>query len=268
MTAPSTAVEMRLRYAGRCAACGTGHGAGASALYDRASRSVFCLVCTFEPVEPGVAGASARRENGRRRNARESRIREAHPKIGGFILAVTDDPQSTRAWATGAQGEERVGALLDSIASSTIRVLHDRRIPGSRANIDHIVVCASGVWVIDAKKYQGRPERRVEGGLLSAREEKLVVGGRNHTKLVDGVHKQIDHVVDALDVPGLDRMPVRGMLCFVGADWPLFGGSFVVDEIQVLWPGRMQKLVAQSGELNEGDIDRAYRALASTFLPA
>ena len=35
-------------------------------------------------------------------------------------------------------------------------MLHDRRIPGTRANIDHIAVASSAVWVIDAKRYNGK----------------------------------------------------------------------------------------------------------------
>ena len=48
-------------------------------------------------------GASAQREYERRKNKRESKIREAHPRIGGLIIALSDDPQSTTAWATGAR---------------------------------------------------------------------------------------------------------------------------------------------------------------------
>ncbi len=94
---------------------------------------------------------------------------------------MTDEPQRATAWATGAEGEERVGARLDRLVSESVRVLHDRRIPGSRANIDHLVVAPSGVHVIDSKKYQGRPERRAEGGLFRPRVERLVVGGRDRT---------------------------------------------------------------------------------------
>ncbi len=56
-----------------------------------------------------------------------------------------------------------MGARLDGLASESIRVMHDRRIPRSKANIDHIVVTPGGVWVIDTKRYVGRaPEKRVE----------------------------------------------------------------------------------------------------------
>src|SRR5699024_9308893 len=100
--------------------------------------------------------------------------------------------------------------------SDSIVVLHDRRIPGSRANIDHIVVTAGGVWVIDAKRYRGRPALRVEGGLIRPRVEKLMVGRRDCTKLVDGALKQV-----ALVRQALEGVPVTGALCFVEADWPL-----------------------------------------------
>ena len=41
--------------------------------------------------------------------------------------------------------------------------LHDRRVPGTRGNIDHIVVGPAGVFVIDAKNYQGKIEVRNRG---------------------------------------------------------------------------------------------------------
>jgi len=40
------------------------------------------------------------------------------------------------------------------------------------ANIDHIVVCPSGVVVIDAKRYRGRPSLQTQGGFFSPRVEK------------------------------------------------------------------------------------------------
>jgi len=113
----------------------------------------------------GVAGGSAAHEFQRRHDARRERVQAAHPKIGRFLLAVFDDPQSTRAWSVGADGENVLGDALAPIAGPTLRVLHDRRIPKTSANIDHLVVCSSGVFVIDAKRYKDRrPELRVEGG--------------------------------------------------------------------------------------------------------
>ncbi|TXK08970.1 NERD domain-containing protein [Microbacterium saccharophilum] len=215
---------MRLRYAGACRLCGASLPAGTDAIYEREFKTVSCVECSATPVESdtGVAGASARREHERRKNASEHRIRTNHPKLGGLILALTEDPESTEAWQRGAIGEERLAEWLNELPE-TLRVLHDRRIPGTRANIDHIVVSPSGVWVIDAKRYKGqRPSLHVEGGIFRPRVETLRVAGRDKTKLVNGVHSQITRVTAALPDGNVD---VHGALCFVKADWPLIGGS-------------------------------------------
>ena len=249
---------MRIRYAGRCGTCGRELPVGTQASYDRETKTLSCVDClleqqsataelihptTAEPfadsngVRPGsepdtpevfagVAGASARREYDRRKNKRETRIRDRHPRAGGLILALTDDPQSTKAWATGARGEERLGHWLDRLAGHGVYVLHDRRIPRSKANIDHIAVGPSGVFVVDAKKYRGRPSLRVEGGLIRPRVEKLIVGSRDRTRLVTGVQKQVHLVRSALQEAEFGQISVSGMLCFVEADWPLIGGDF------------------------------------------
>jgi hypothetical protein len=164
-----------------------------------------------------------------------------------LFLALTDDPHTTRAWHRGAVGEERLGARLEGLVSSTVRVLHDRRVPRSRANIDHIVVCPSGVFVVDAKRYAGRrPGKRVEGGILSPRRERLVVGGRDASSLVAGMERQVAVVSQALEGFREEPLPVRGVLCFVDADWPLFGGDFIVGAVQVLWPKRIAGLITQA----------------------
>lgn len=239
--------RMRLRYAGTCRVCGAALDARTEAIYERSLRSVRCVTCspttspTPAPVESGTAGASARREYERRRTRREDRIRTKHPKLGGLILALSDDPQSTTAWNAGAVGEERLGRRLDDLASDTVRVLHDRRIPGSRANLDHLAVTPSGVYVIDAKRYVGqRPSLRIEGGLLRPRVEKLVVGSRDRSKLVDGVLRQVEVVRSIVG----DDLRVTGVLCFIDSDWPLIGGAFTTRGVEVLWP---KKLVAQLG---------------------
>jgi len=182
---------------------------------------------------------------------------------------LKSDPQSTTAWVTGAVGEERLGARLNGLVSPSVRVLHDRRIPTTRANIDHIVVCPSGVIVIDAKKYEGRPSLRVEGGILRPRTETLIVGRRTRSKLVDGVLKQVDLVRAALD-GDTDHMglAVRGMLCFVGAEWPLIGGSFSTRGVEVLWPKKAAAHIQRAGPLGEAEVDAIHRCLAESFPPA
>lgn len=207
----------------------------------------------------GGAGASARREYERRRARDEARVRERWGRFGGLAVALSDERRSTRAWSTGAVGEQRVGEVLDRLASPTTQVLHDRRIPRSRANIDHFVVTSGGIWVVDTKKYRGRPTRRVEGGVLRPRVEKLIVAGRDRSKLIDGVQWQVEQVRHVVG-----DVPVTGVLCFVDADWPLFGGAFTISDVHVLWPKRLlSQLTMVMGTVDVADtaqrLDRVFR---------
>lgn len=259
---------MQLRYAGSCRVCGADLPAGTEAVYERATRTVRCVVHldSLEPedvIDAGTPGASARQEFERRHRLREERIRAQHPKLAKLMLAVGDDPQSTKAWNTGAIGEETLGRRLNELASDRLRLLHDRRIPGSRANIDHLAVVPSGLFIIDAKRFKGRPRLRVEGGLLRPRVEKLTVGGRDRTKVVNGVLKQVD-VVRA--IVG-DELPVVGVLCFIDADWPLVGGAFSIRGVEVLWPRRLVSRLTSDGPLDDVRIQTALRDLA-VALPA
>ena len=280
VTGDSVADEkrMRLRYAGRCRLCGIELPAKVEAIYERTTKTVRCLVCTTdatelvapttepetnEAVDVGTPGASARREFERRQSRREERIRSKHPKLGGLILALSDDPQSTKSWDVGAVGEERVGARLNEMASESLLVLHDRGIPGSRANIDHIAVTATGVYVIDPKRYTGRPSLKIEGGLFRPRVEKLLVGTRDRTKLVDGVLKQLEVVRGIVG----DGAPIHGVLCFVDADWPLIGGPFTTRGVTVCSPRKLYPKLHAEGPLTADVVVDLHRRLASG-LPA
>jgi hypothetical protein len=257
---------MRLRYAGTCRLCGERLDAGVEAIYERATRSVKCLRCDVEPMflSPGVigvAGGSAWREYERRTAIRDARLAE-NPRLGRLVATLTDVPQSTRAWRIGAVGEARVAAVIDPLASDNVAVLHDRRIPGARANIDHIVVTRRRIWVIDAKRYAGRrPVLRRTRPRHGPMIETLVVGGRNCTQRVDSVLWQLE-VIQAVTGP----VPVVGALCFVDAKWPLFGGSFTTRGVHVLWPKRLAKMIRRE---KRGAVDVAgVRELLAVRLPA
>jgi len=273
---------MKLRFAGTCRLCGRWLPAKAEAIYERATKTVRCVSCDPQPADvvvseplstegkerepapdaPGVAGSSARREYERRKAKDEERLREKWGRLGGIAVALSDERQNTKAWERGAVGEELLGARLDSLASDELAVLHDRRIPGSKANIDHIAITRSEIWVIDAKRYKGRPELKIEGGLLRPRVERLLVGRRDCTKLVDGVLKQVELVRDLVG-----DVPVTGALCFVEADWPLIGGAFSTRGVHVLWPKRLAKVLTETRD-GEVDVAAVRESVASRFKSA
>ncbi len=213
----------------------------------------------------GPAGASAQREYEKRsarelakkelRVAEDAQWREAiksqRPVLGRVVSAFTPRPeitpesQPTGAWKVGAEGERRVAEVLAE--TSGIEVLHDRLVPGTRANIDHIVVGPSGVFVIDAKKYTGKLEVKNVGGVFRP-DERLYVNGRDRTKVVEGVLGQIDVVRTALGEAFAD-VEIRGVLCFVGCEWGWPMRMKHINGVTALWPKALPEHVSIPGDL-------------------
>ena len=192
-------------------------------------------------MDLGTAGASARREHERRRANRHQRVNDRHPRIGKVLLALADEPQQESAWARGASGEERVAEALAKHRGDAVVVLHDRRIPKSRANIDHLAVTPTGVWVIDAKRYKGKVA--VSTPLFG--NAKLTIGGRDKTTLMDGLKKQVALVRAVISEIAPD-VPVHGALCFVDADLPLLG-RLTFDGYPLLYPKALARRLNQHG---------------------
>lgn len=268
--------EMDLRYAGTCALCGEGIPKGVRAIYNTSARSVRHIECDAG-LGRGIAGGSAQREYERRKAMDAARVSEQRANLQaafgtGFLgkvatfLAVDDRPRrSTEVWAQGAVGEERVADWLDRLAEVGVMALHDRRIPGTRANIDHIAVTPWGVWVIDAKRYLNkRPATITEGGFLGfGGTDRLTVGGRKKDELVESVLRQVKLVTEVVG----GAASVRGALAFVDADWPLIGGDFMVRGVAVLWPRRLAKVLLRQ-EPPTVDVEALARQIAARFPPA
>jgi hypothetical protein len=294
---------LALRRSDTCVSCGTALAIGTKAAWDATARTVQCLGCATGPVPgleapqpiaaPGIdvlpvveaapapsatippqsrraAGSSAQREYDKRSQRREAAIRSQHPRLGGLVLALTNEPASTRVWAQGAHGERAVAAKLDELAGEHLVALHDRRMlrpdgRASRANIDHLVVTAAGVWVIDAKTHQGTLQVRRSGGLFSPRVEKLFIAGRDKTSLLDGLEKQREAVRSVLAEVSAD-VPVRGVLCFVGTELPWFGEN--IGGVPLVGRRGLGKLLKQPGDLAPDDRDALAAYLDSRFIPA
>ena len=79
--------------------------------------------------------------------------------------------------------------------------------------------------MIDAKTHSGKIRRDWEGGLFTERRTILRINGRDQTKLITGVEKQIDYVRATLAKLSVGQeIEVRGALCFPNVDGlPLFG---------------------------------------------
>jgi hypothetical protein len=86
----------------------------------------------------------------------------------GWALRFRPSPD-TVAWRRGAAGERRTARLLARLERHGWAVLHDLALPGSRANLDHLVIGPGGVFMIDSKQYRGRLQLDASGRLWYGR---------------------------------------------------------------------------------------------------
>jgi hypothetical protein len=132
------------------------------------------------------------------------------------------------------------------------------------SELDHIAVTRAGVWVIDTKRY---PEKKVEfrnGGGMFRTDERLIVGGRDQTKLVDAMGWQVEPVVKVIREvdPEVD---VKPMLCFVDSTWGWFAKPLVVRGVVICWPAVLPALLGAQGPIDVRDVQRLAKHLASSL---
>ncbi|MFD1932566.1 MULTISPECIES: nuclease-related domain-containing protein [Nonomuraea] len=68
------------------------------------------------------------------------------------------------AWRRSSVAERKTEAQLKRLERSGYRTLHARAIPGSEAQIDHLVIGPTGVYAVDSEKWDKRLPVRVQMG--------------------------------------------------------------------------------------------------------
>jgi hypothetical protein len=166
-----------------------------------------------------------------------------------------------QVWLRGAEGEEQVARRLAKHLGDSALLLHDRRMPQSKANIDHIAIAPSGVWIIDAKRYKGRVA--VSKPLLG--DAKLRIAGRDKSRLADGLARQVDAVQLVMSELGI-AFPVHGAFCFVDSELPTFG-TLSFRGYPLLYPRGLARRIKARGPC-EPELVHAVAAHLSRRFPA
>jgi hypothetical protein len=145
--------------------------------------------------------------NGSAPARQSSLLRRRRGRLTTLLEALSADSRYESQWARQAEREERARRLELLLAGSGIRLLNDRRVPGARATVDHLVVGPQGVTVIDAARESGRV--RVADG-------RLLVDDDDRTTLVRDVLRQVE--VIRLGLASSPSIPVTGAICWVEPD--------------------------------------------------
>ncbi len=216
-----------------------------------------------------AAGRSAHREYERRRAARRQRAKARYGPLGALFADVTADPATIQAWRQGAGGELATARQLARfLRRSDVTLIHDRRIPGrGRANIDHLAIGPGGITVIDTKSTHGRVQLATTG--IIHHHEILLVNGRDRTRQLEALQRQITTVVAKLARHRIETVDVRGALCYPNMHRGLLhsnrarDGLIIVDD-----PRHVAKLANRPGDMTPSDIEWLADTLATVLPPA
>jgi hypothetical protein len=116
---------------------------------------------------PTGSRGSSPLDNHRSVPTRAATSRAGRPGSGGagrrWRLRFRPSEQA-RTWQRGAQGERRTARLLDRLTRDGFVVFHDLAVPGNTsANVDHLVIGPTGVFVIDSKQWTGSVHQSADG---------------------------------------------------------------------------------------------------------
>ena len=244
-----------LRYGGTCDSCGATIAKREAGWHDAAMKKVRCQSCgpsvdatlpsglAPSPVQSDPVGGSAA--------LREARSRR--------------DPK----WTKGAAGEYLMDLSLHNHLNEGSVILTDRGVPGTKSNIDHIVVAPSGVWIIDSKVWRGKIEYKSTS--MFGMEKRLFVGGKDRTSAVEAI---FNLVIPVAQVIGDKSIPIKQALVFVDGDWSDASAARIVTSrpyqhlgVWISWPKAIWKKINEPGPLDADAVKRIGAHLEAHLRP-
>jgi hypothetical protein len=149
----------------------------------------------------------------------------------GWTLRFQPSPEAV-AWRRGAAGERRTARVLAALERQGWAVLHDLAVPGSPANLDHLVIGPGGVFLIDSKQYRGRLQLDQSGRLWHGRYPLAPA--------LRAVSFEADQAALVLTDPDVVVVPI---LAVHGAQVPW--GKVVADGVPVVAARRLPSMLGQ-----------------------
>lgn len=203
-------------------------------MFGLAMAVVGLLLTAFGPTPPGPGGSI-------------SRVFYFFIVMAAVVatpVAMFALPASTTAWRTGAIGEERTGKLLEPLEAGGFRIIHDRLIRDSRANIDHIVVGPPGIFVVETKNYESKLSR--------GQKERFAAQAKREAAAVAAV---------------VSPVPVTPLICVHRADLGWF--KVRVDGVRIVSPKELIKVLRKAPEqLVPAEVARLADQIDKSLMPA
>ena len=243
-----------LRYGGICDSCGAKIDVRSTGWHDPDLKKVRCASCG-PLAEVDVAG--------------ETHEMSPDP-IGGSAALREGRSRHDHKWVKGAAGEYLMDQSLRNRLSKDAVILTDRQIPGTKANIDHLVVASSGVWIIDTKNWKGRIEYK--GSSSFSTDPRLYVAGKDRTAVVEAMYAMVIPVAKAIDNRSV---PVNPALVFIDGDWAtaalprlMMNRPYQHLGVWITPPKILAKMINEAGPLDNQAVQVLGVKLDHLFVPA
>jgi hypothetical protein len=160
--------------------------------------------------------------------------------------------EQVTAWRRGAAGERRTARLLDRLTRDGFVVFHDLAVPGSPANVDHLVIGPSGVFVIDSKQWTGSVHQGGDG-----------LAWHNHYRL----DRTIDTVRwEAETVGRLLGTRIHALLCVHGAH--VHGGGLDTQGVAIVPAHLLRGALGDERVLSDADVALLATTAWTSLRPA
>jgi hypothetical protein len=184
----------------------------------------------------------------------------------GVIAAILDTVWRARshstvpAWRRASIAERRTEAQLRKLERNGYRTLHARAIPGSEAQIDHLVVGPTGVYAVDSEKWDKRLPVRVQMG------KKLFHGPFDMKPRLTEAKWEASQASELISKSYGKEVSVVPSLAIYGP--PVPWKIMTIRGVDVYEGGRARKWITKRERaLTSAEIDRLYD-IAAQVLPA
>jgi Nuclease-related domain len=179
--------------------------------------------------------------------------------LGGLVAAVLVGwrlrfrvSEQARTWQCGAQGERHTARLLRRLQGNGFVVFHDLAVPGSPANVDHLVIGPTGVFVIDSKQWTGSVHQGADG-----------LAWHNHYRL----DRSLETIRWEAETVGrlLGTYP-HPLLCVHGAH--VYGGGVHAQGVAIVPAHLLRGALGDDRVLSDADIDLLATTAWTSLRPA
>ena len=172
--------------------------------------------------------------------------------VVGWRLRFRPSEQA-RTWQRGAAGERHTARLLCRLHRDGYVVFHDLAVPGNTsANVDHLVIGPTGVFVIDSKQWTGSVQQGADG-------------------LVWHNHYPLDRTLEtvrweAQAIGCLLGTRAAALLCVHGAD--VQGGGLHAQGVAIVPAARLRDALGHDRVLSDADVELLATTAWTSLRPA